>query len=275
MLTGQPMPIPSLFRGCACLGPPRHWASYAPTNRLLFHLPNQQPENHDFHSAASCGAHRHAHNHHPAGNADRSSDNPLRLHLACPRSLLTTGLATGLRRQALVAVAAAAPAAAAAAALPDCPPLSPDLRKPDHAYSPSQPPLLNCCQFRQLSALPPAATAAALPTTSAAAVVDGRRRLPPLCALSRLKPPPCFVLRPPRTLYSPQTIAQPFSQLQPPPLAHPRQISPAAAAGAAALPATAAAVLALLVAVAFLGLQLLCPLLSRLELVLLLRILLF
>ena len=70
-------------------------------------------------------------------------------------------------------------------------------------------------------------------------------------------------------------IAQSFPQLQPPPHARPCQIPPAAAAGAGALPATAAGVVALLVAVAFLGLQQLRPLLSWLELVLLLRILLF
>ena len=141
MLTGQPLPIPSFLRCCACLDPPRHCASYAPTNTLLFHLPKQQPENHAFHSAASCCAHRHPHNDHPAGTANGSSGNSLRLNLACSRSLLTTGVATGLGRQALVAVAAAAPAAAAAAALLACPPLSPALRKPDHAFSPSQPPL--------------------------------------------------------------------------------------------------------------------------------------
>ena len=73
--------------------------------------------------------------------------------------------------------AAAAPATAAAAFF--CPPSSPHLRLPDHAFSPSQPPLLYCCQSRHLPALPAGATAADVPATAAAVILDSRLRLLP------------------------------------------------------------------------------------------------
>lgn len=112
---GHTVPLPFRFQLCH---PTRDRSVLPP---LILHFPNDTDEETKLSP------------HPPSGNANCASATPLYLHFACSRSLLTTGVATGVGRQHLVAVAAAAAAvaaAAAAAALPCPTPLSSNLHSP-------------------------------------------------------------------------------------------------------------------------------------------------